>query len=129
MDVIKSCARALLVGGLLGTLGQLFFTVLGIIFGFDSPLVGPGTLILMGVFALVTFPLGLYQKLTEFGGFGAMFAFSGLAAAIADGYDTTKQESGSTAKGIKAGIMVFLSVIGVGVIIALVIAAAAFFVR
>lgn len=128
MDVVKGCARALLVGGLLGALGQLFLVILVLIFGADSPIVGPGTLILMGVFALITFPLGIYQKITEFGGFGAMLPFSGLAAAIADGYDTTKHETGSVGKAIKAGIMVFLTVIGTGLIVAVIVSIITFFV-
>lgn len=128
MEILKGCGRALLVGGLLGALGQLFFVVLGFIFGFDSPLVGPGTLIMMGVFTLITFPLGLYQKITAFGGFGAMFVFSGLAAAVADSYDTTKQETGSSAQSVGRGILTFLEVIGVGMIFCVVIALFVFFV-
>lgn len=128
MDIIKSCSRALLVGGLLGALGQLFFIVLSLIFGPDSALLGPGTLILMGVFTLVTFPLGLYQKITEFGEFGAMFPFSGLAAAVADAYDTAKHETKSFIKGLEQGTKAFLMVIGVGLVVAVVIAAIAFFV-
>lgn len=128
MEILKSCGRALLVGGLLGALGQLFFVVLGLAMGFDSPLVGPGTLIMMGVFALITFPLGLYQKITEFGGFGAMFVFSGLAAAVADSYDTTQRETGSFAKGIGKGVLTFLEVIGVGIVFGAVIALVVFFV-
>lgn len=128
MDILKSCSRALLVGGLLGVLGQLFLTILGLIFGFDSALVGPGALILMGVFVLCTFPFGIYQKITEYGGFGAMLPFSGLAAAIADAFDTEKRESDSVLKGIGAGVKVFLTVIGIGTILAVIIALIVFFI-
>lgn len=122
MELVKSCGRALLVGGLLGALGQLFFVVLGLALGFDSPLVGPGTLIMMGVFALITFPLGLYQKITAFGGFGAMFVFSGLAAAVAESYETAQHETGSSLKGVGQGVLTFLKVIGVGMIFCIAIA-------
>lgn len=128
MNVLRMSVRALIVGGLLGALGQVFCLILGLILGADSPLVGPGTLILMGVFALITFPLGIYQKITEFGGFGAMLPFSGLAAAIADAYDTTQRATGSAASGIWQGLKVFLTVIGIGTVFAAVIAVIVFLV-
>jgi hypothetical protein len=122
MDYAKKTAQAFLVGGLLSIMGQLFLLILTLILGADSAFVGPGTLILMGIFTLVAFPLGIYQKIEKFGGFGAMLTFSGLTGAIAGTYCQAKKETGSSLKSALAGAKLVLYVIGSGTIVALIFA-------
>lgn len=122
MEYIKKIALAFLVGGLLALLGQVFFVLLVTVFGSTSPIPGPGTLILMGLFTLITFPLGLYQKIEKLGEFGAILPFSGLAAAAAGTFCKVKEESGSVASGILAGVKLVWYVIGTGSIAAIIVA-------
>jgi SpoVAC/SpoVAEB sporulation membrane protein len=122
MDYVKKAAQAFLVGGLLSIMGQLFLLILTLILGSDSAFVGPGTLVLMGIFTLVTFPLGIYQKIEKFGGFGTMLTFTGLAGAVAGTYCQAKKDTGSSLKSAFAGAKLVVYVIGSGTIVALIVA-------
>ncbi len=122
MEYIKKIAMAFLVGGSLALLGQLFFTILAAVFGSSSPIVGPGTLILMGFFTLITFPLGVYQKIEKIGGFGAILPFSGLAAAAAGTFCRVNEEKGSAVSGVLASAKLVWYVIGAGSITAIIVA-------
>jgi len=123
LEKVKRIAWAFLVGGLLSLMGELFLLILQAIFGPDSPFVGPLTLILMGLFALVTFPLGIYQKIDKVGGFGAILPFCGFAASVARAYCTVIEKKGSPAAGVLAGVKVVCYVIGFGSITAVIVAA------
>ncbi|MGV8084004.1 MAG: SpoVA/SpoVAEb family sporulation membrane protein [Coriobacteriia bacterium] len=119
----RTVFMAFLVGGLLSVLGQLFLVIAAALVGPTSPLAVPLALVFMGLFALVTFIPGWYQKLLKVGGFGAIMPFSGLAAACAGAFCEAKAKTGSSGKAAAAAVGLVAYVVGTGVLILAVVAA------
>ncbi|MBO4352690.1 MAG: SpoVA/SpoVAEb family sporulation membrane protein [Eggerthellaceae bacterium] len=122
MEITKQVGRAFLTGGILALMAEIVRTVLLLALGEASPFVIPLTLMVMCLFAVVTFPSGLYNKWTEFGFIGAMLPISGLTAGVAAAYCGARQATGSVAAGVKAGIMLVVRLSGSGMVVALVVA-------
>lgn len=122
MEVLKPVGRAFLTGGILAIMAEAVHCVLLAALGEASPFVIPLTLMVMCLFAVVTFPSGLYNKWTEFGFIGAMLPISGLTAGVAAAYCGARQATGSVAEGVKAGIMLVVRLSGSGLLVALVVA-------
>lgn len=122
MEVLKPVGRAFLTGGVLALVAEVVRCVLLAVLGDASPFVIPLTLMVMCLFAVVTFPSGLYNKWTEFGFIGAMLPISGLTAGVAAAYCGARHATGSVAEGVKAGIMLVVRLSGSGLLVALVVA-------
>ena len=122
MEIAKQVGRAFLVGGILGLAAEVVRFVLLLILGEASPFVIPLTLMVMCLFAVVTFPSGLYNKWTDFGFIGAMLPISGLTAGVAAAYCGARKATGSVSEGVKAGIMLVVRLSGSGMLVAIVIA-------
>ena len=122
MEIAKQVGRAFLTGGVLALMAEIVRVVLLIALGETSPFVIPLTLMIMCLFAVVTFPSGLYNKWTEFGFIGAMLPISGLTAGVAAAYCGARKATGSVAEGVKAGIMLVVRLSGSGLVVALVVA-------
>ena len=90
--------------------------------GETSPFVIPLPLMILCLFAVVTFPSGLYNKWTDFGFIGAMLPISGLTAGVAAAYCGARKATGSVAEGVKAGIMLVVRLSGSGLVVAFVVA-------
>ena len=82
MVILKKIASTFIVGGMIGVIGQVLFTFYISVLGPDSPLMGAFLLVSMGLIGGILFVFGIYQKLEETSGFGAMLPFSGFATAI-----------------------------------------------
>lgn len=122
MEIAKQVGRAFLTGGVLALMAEIVRVVLLIALGETSPFVIPLTLMIMCLFAVVTFPSGLYNKWTEFGFIGAMLPISGLTAGVAAAYCGARKATGSVVEGVKAGIMLVVRLSGSGLVVALVVA-------
>ena len=122
MEIAKQVGRAFLTGGILALMAEIVRVVLLIALGETSPFVIPLTLMIMCLFAVVTFPSGLYNKWTEFGFIGAMLPISGLTAGVAAAYCGARKATGSVAEGVKAGIMLVVRLSGSGLVVAFVVA-------
>lgn len=119
----KDVLLAFLVGGMFSIVGQVFLVLNVALFGAESTLVGPLTLIYMGLLGLVMYVFGWYQKLMKVGGFGTMMPFCGLAAACAMEFEKARDEKGSTASGVGAATKLVAYVAGTGGLVAVVVAA------
>jgi len=122
VEIAKQVGRAFLTGGVLALMAEIVRVVLLIALGETSPFVIPLTLMIMCLFAVVTFPSGLYNKWTDFGFIGAMLPISGLTAGVAAAYCGARKATGSVAEGVKAGIMLVVRLSGSGLVVALVVA-------
>lgn len=121
-NVFKAVLMAFLVGGFLSIIGQLFQELIVLGFGPGFPMTMPLTLLCMGLFTLVTFPCGLYQRLMKIGGFGAIMPFSGFVAACAMEFSQARAEKGSVASGCRAAAKLVAYVTGTGGLLSLVVA-------
>ena len=122
MEIAKQVGRAFLTGGILALMAEIVRVLLLFALGETSPFVIPLTLMIMCLFAVVTFPSGLYNKWTEFGFIGAMLPISGLTAGVAAAYCGARKATGSVAEGVKAGIMLVVRLSGSGLVVALIVA-------
>jgi hypothetical protein len=122
MKILKMALQAFLVGGLLSVVGHLFLVLLPMLLGPESMWIGPIALVLMGVVTLILYPSGLFKKLVDFGGFGVMLTFTGLAGAVAMTYQKTKKEKGTASAGIAAGALAVAYIVGIGAIATIVVA-------
>jgi len=122
VEIAKQVGRAFLTGGVLALMAEIVRVVLLIALGETSPFVIPLTLMIMCLFAVVTFPSGLYNKWTDFGFIGAMLPISGLTAGVAAAYCGARKATGSVAEGVKAGIMLVVRLSGSGLVVAFVVA-------
>jgi len=122
VEIAKQVGRAFLTGGVLALMAEIVRVVLLFALGETSPFVIPLTLMIMCLFAVVTFPSGLYNKWTDFGFIGAMLPISGLTAGVAAAYCGARKATGSVAEGVKAGIMLVVRLSGSGLVVALVVA-------
>lgn len=119
MKVLRPLVGAFVVGGLLGLLGQVFMALFGAM-GVPPQFVAPLVLVSMGLVGCGLFIANIYQKIEKIGGFGAMLPFSGFDAAIAGVSSAARTQSG-TAAAVKAGVGLFFSVAGVGIVVSIVV--------
>lgn len=117
------------MGGVLALLAEVVRFALLAVLGAESPFVIPLTLMIMCLFAVVTFPSGLYNRWTDFGFIGAMLPISGLTAGVAAAYCGARKATGSVAEGVKAGIMLVVRLSGSGMLVAIVVALVVSFVH
>ncbi len=129
MKVVKPLVIAFVVGGLLAMVGQVFFLLSVAIAGPDSLFVPFGTLVGLGLVGGILFIFGQYQKIEKFAQFGAIMPFSGLAAAVAGTLAHAKEEGKGTGGAILAALKLVVYVLGIGSVIAIVIAVVAFFIQ
>ncbi len=116
---VKAVVLAFVVGGCFSVVGQLLLMASAALLGSDSALVGPLTLVLVGLLGLLLFLPGWYQKLMNVGGFGTIMPFCGLACACAGEYLQATAEGGSVGKGAWAAFKLLIYVAGVGIVFAL----------
>lgn len=121
MGTFKKLAGAFIVGGIFGLIGQILFTIYVGLLGPDSPLLMVFLLVSMGMLGGILFALGLYQKLEAIGGFGAMLPFSGFATGICGAIVGTRMAGASMGQAIKAGLMVVVYVVGLGMAFSIIV--------
>lgn len=104
------------VGGLFSVVGQLFMNLANMLFGIGSAMVSPFVLVCMGLLGVILFVPGWYQKIMDFGGFGAIMPFCGFACACAGEYLAEKEKGSSTWKAIGAAYKLLAYVVGTAAI-------------
>lgn len=115
----KAVGRAFLVGGIMGVITQLFLVLYGAVlpgFMIDMHLHSTFALVTLGLLTLATYPSGLFNRIQEWGGWGMMLTFSGLAGAVAGCYQGVKAHTGSAAKAIGEGFKLVFTIVGMGAI-------------
>lgn len=122
MKIAKNLVFAFLIGGALGALSQVFFKLALNLLGPSSPFICLFTLACMGLFGGLMYLVGFYQKLEQWGQFGAFLNFSGLASSVAMTVEAAKVEGDSTVKAIGKGLKLVLGVAGSGAIAAIIVA-------
>jgi hypothetical protein len=128
MNTFKPVLSAFVVGGLFSVLGQGLMVFFASALGGDSALVGPLTLVALGLIGGVLFIGGIYQKIEKIGAFGAILPFSGLAAAVAGIFAGTKAQTGSLRAAAKAAVVsLVLYIVGIGTILSVIVGVVSFF--
>lgn len=128
MKIFKPILSAFVVGGLFSVLGQGLMVFFASTLGGGSPLIGPLTLVALGLIGGVLFVAGIYQKIERIGAFGAILPFSGLAAAVAGIFNGTQTQTGSWGMAAKAAVVsLVLYVVGIGTILSVLVGVIAFF--
>lgn len=79
--IVKNCARAFLVGGLICDLGQVFVNILNN-YDFSKDEVGAITSIIMIFIGALLTGVGLYDKIAQYGGAGTVVPITGFSNAI-----------------------------------------------
>lgn len=111
MNVAKKLLGAFIVGGCFGVIGQIVMVFVGGIMGSGSNMIVPLTLAIMGIIGVVLFAFGIYQKLLDIGGFGAIMPFCGLAAAVAGEICGIRGSGASLGKAVVGGLKPFVILI------------------
>lgn len=112
----KAVAKAFISGGVMGIITQVLLMAWTAVLGAGSTFVGPATLVTLGVLTLVTYPSGLYKKVEDWGGWGIMLTFSGLAAAVAACFQGVRAHTESAAKAVGEGFKLVFGIVGIGAI-------------
>lgn len=90
--ILKNCARAFLVGGIICTIGQILQVFFMTYFNFDEKTsVSPTTLVLIFTSALLT-GFGIYDHLSQWAGAGSAVPITGFANSIASASIEHKSE-------------------------------------
>lgn len=90
--ILKNCARAFLVGGIICTIGQILHVLFMTYFNFDEKTaVAPTTLVLIFTSALLT-GFGIYDHLSQWAGAGSAVPITGFANSIASASIEHKSE-------------------------------------
>ena len=79
--IIKNCARAFLVGGLICDVGQIFLNILSN-YDYSKEEVGAITSIIMIFIGALLTGIGLYDKIAQYGGAGTVVPITGFSNAI-----------------------------------------------
>lgn len=112
----KAIAKAFIAGGIMGVITQILLVAWTAALGADSTFVGPATLVSLGVLTLVTYPSGLFSKAQDWGGWGIMLTFSGLAGAVAGCFQGVRAHTGSTAKAVAEAFKLVFGIVLIGAI-------------
>lgn len=112
----KAVAKAFLAGGIMGVITQILLMIWAAVLGVESTFVGPATLVSLGVLTLITYPSGLFNKIQDWGGWGIMLTFSGLAGAVAGCFQGVKAHTGSAAKGMLEAFKLVFGIVLIGCI-------------
>jgi len=123
----KATAKAFVCGGIMGVITQILLVAWAAALGADSTFVGPATLVSLGVLTLITYPSGLFAKIQDWGGWGIMLTFSGLAGAVAGCFQGVRAHTGSTAKAIVEAFKLVFGIVIIGAIAFIVLDAAVVF--
>ncbi len=117
VGVVKRLFGSFVIGGIIGCASECFYAFWRFLLGAQSPWLMSLTLVTLGVVAGILYVFGVYRKLEKVGAMGAVLPFSGLVSAVAGSY-LAASEKGGTRAGIKAGVLFFLYVLGVGPLVA-----------
>lgn len=112
-DVVKRLFATFVFGGCFGVLSQIFVVLWRAILGEESTWVMPLMLVTLGFVGAILYIIGIYQKFEDVGVMGAIMPFSGLVSAVATAF-MQEDARGGTARGVGAGFLFFLYVLGVG---------------
>lgn len=89
--IVRNCARAFLVGGLICDLGQVIINILNN-YGISKDDVGAITSIIMIFIGALLTGIGLYDKIAEYGGAGTVVPITGFSNAIVASAIESKKE-------------------------------------
>lgn len=110
----KAIAKAFVSGGAMGIITQILLLVWTMVLGPGSTFVGPAALVSLGVLTLVTYPSGLFNRIQDWGGWGIMLTFSGLAGAVAGCFQGVKAHTGSVGKAIWEAFKLVFGIVIIG---------------
>ncbi|MDR2715661.1 MAG: SpoVA/SpoVAEb family sporulation membrane protein, partial [Coriobacteriaceae bacterium] len=123
-DTVKAIGMAALVGGCFGLVGHALMLAFAMTPAYTEGATMPLVLISLGLIGAVLFLCGIYPKLEEIGGMGAILPFSGLSSAIAGMTFGSGKAQGSAGKGIAAPLVhIFLKAIVPALVVCCAIAA------
>lgn len=86
MDLLISCAKAFLCGGILCLIGQILID--------KTPLTPAKILVTYVVSGVILGGLGIYEKIADFGGAGASVPLTGFGSLLAKGVKKAVAEKG-----------------------------------
>lgn len=123
-EKMKGYVGAFLTGGGIGVVGQVLLrlytalgcTMLAAVYGMILTLAVLGAILTLS---------GVYQKITGFGGMGAMMPMSGLSGGIAETVMGLLKNGASMEEALAGGMRAPAQIFGVGIAVALVLAIAA----
>ncbi len=128
MEKVKTWFGAFVVGGVYAVIGQIIIALLSAVLGPDFMFLGHLALLLVGIVGFLLYVTGIHQKLASFSGYGSNLPLNGFAAAIADVFGGTYEESGSFGAGVVSALKLLGLVVGVGGGIAVALGAILFFI-
>ena len=100
----------------MGAITQTLLMAWAGVLGAEPTFVGPATLVSLGVLTLITYPSGLFAKIQDWGGWGIMLTFSGLAGAVAGCFQGVRAHTGSAAKAVAEAFKLVFDIVIVGAI-------------
>lgn len=112
----KAVARAFIAGGVMGIITHALLFLWAAVLGAESTFVGPATLVSLGVLTLITYPSGLFNKIQDWGGWGIMLTFSGLAGAVAGCFQGVKAHTESAGKAVLEAFKLVFGIVLTGAI-------------
>lgn len=98
MTRIKELAWSFLIGGALCLVGEIILVAVCFTPLYEMGFQAVTSLLLLGIFGGILFVFGVYQKLEQKGGMGAVMPLSGLMAAIAGMFCEVSQQLDSKGK-------------------------------
>ncbi len=116
MGMGKTIAKAFAAGGAMGIITQALLLLWVTVLGAESEFAGPATLVSLGILTLITYPSGLFTKIQDWGGWGIMLTFSGLAGAVAGCFQGVRAHTGSTGKAVLEGFKLVFGIVLVSAI-------------
>ncbi len=125
MEKIKRLFGAFILGGLAGVAAQCFLLLYGYC-GMNALIAVVLTLISLGLLGMLAYVAGIYPKMEEVGGLGAMLPFSGLPPAIAMAIAMEKSKGIGTGQAVRRGIWPFFFIIASGTAASILIAVLTF---
>ncbi|MCD8315901.1 MAG: SpoVA/SpoVAEb family sporulation membrane protein [Eggerthellaceae bacterium] len=126
MKQSKPYILAFVTGGIFCAIGQIFLLIWTALLGEESPFIICMTLLSMGVLGIVLFVTGLHQKIAEATGWGTILTFNGFGCALSAAYEDGAKKGGAKRGWIEL-LDVFIWVEGVGVVLAIIVGIAYFF--
>ena len=124
MPNAKIYIASFFMGGVYCAIGQVFLMLWTPVIG--SGLAMSATLLSMGALGAILYIAGIHQKLAEKTGWGSILVFNGYACALADAFEHGAEERGAS-HGLVSMFDLLLLVTGVGTLLSIIVAVAAFY--
>lgn len=120
MDTVKQLGWSFLVGGLIALVAEVILVLVCLTPLYEMGFHTVASLLLLGIMGGILFVVGVYPKLEEKAGIGAIMPISGLMSAVSGMFCGAFKETGSKRK---AAFAVLINLMGKVVLLAIVISA------